>query len=61
MSIVIKFWHLASSERREIMLELGLIQDADLSLPEQERYSLAFKRCGERGLTEKLIALIESY
>ena len=46
--LVYRFWKLTMSQRREICLELGLISNAELSLPEPERYGRALLRAGER-------------
>lgn len=53
-NLVFRFWKLASSERREIAFDLGLINDADMQLPEPERYGRALISASERGLLEKL-------
>jgi hypothetical protein len=46
-NLVLRFWSLASSERREIALHLGLIEHEDIRIPEAERYGRAFQRVGE--------------
>ena len=46
-NLVLRFWSLASSERREIALALGLIEMKDMELPEAERYGRALMRAGE--------------
>lgn len=48
-NLVFRFWNLASSERREIALALGLINAEELRLPEPERYGRGLLRAGERG------------
>jgi hypothetical protein len=53
-NLVFRFWNLTISQRREITLRLGLIDEAELTLPEPERYGRALLRAGERGLLEKL-------
>lgn len=53
-NLVLRFWSLASSQRREIALQLGLIDQDDLSLPEPERYGRALLRAGELRLLERL-------
>lgn len=53
-NLVFRFWNLTISQRREITLRLGLIDQAELILPEPERYGRALLRAGERGLLEKL-------
>ena len=52
--LVFRFWNLATSQRREISLRLGLISKEEISLPEPERYGRALIRAGERGKLDKL-------
>jgi hypothetical protein len=52
--LVFRFWNLTVSQRREIALGLGLIDPAELTLPEHERYGRALLRAGERGLLEQV-------
>jgi hypothetical protein len=56
--LVYRFWNLASSQRREIRLELGLIEKNEMSLSEPERYGRAFKRAKDRDLVIKLAIAI---
>jgi len=58
-NLVFRFWNLTVSQRREITLRLGLIEEKELSLPEPERYGRALLRAGERGLLDKLAREIE--
>jgi len=58
-NLVLRFWNLASSERREIALQLGLIEPEDIRLPEAERYGRAFQRAGELGLLERVAEEIQ--
>ena len=59
-NLVLRFWDLASSQRREIALELGLLDKDEITqLPEPERYGRALSRAGERGLLEKVAEEIE--
>lgn len=53
-NLVFRFWSLTISQRREIALRLGLIEDNEIDLPEPERYGRALLRAGERGLVEDL-------
>lgn len=53
-NLVFRFWNLTISQRREIALRLGLIEPAELSLQEPERYGRALLRARERGLIDKL-------
>lgn len=58
--IVLLFWNLASSERREIALELGIVDQEEIRrLPEAERYGRALRRAGERGLLDRLTEEVE--
>jgi hypothetical protein len=58
-NLVLRFWNLASSERREIALELGLLENEEIRLPEPERYGRALSRAGARGLLETIADEIE--
>jgi predicted phosphodiesterase len=53
-NLVFRFWNLDTSERREIALRLELITEAELGLPEPERYGRALIRASERGRLEEL-------
>jgi predicted MPP superfamily phosphohydrolase len=57
-NLVLRFWELASSERREIAMALGLLDAEDMRLPEPERYDRAFVRAGERALLTRFAAEI---
>jgi hypothetical protein len=58
-NLVLRFWELASSERREIATELGLLENEEIRLPEAERYGRALGRAGERGLLDRVADEIE--
>lgn len=59
-NLVLRFWDLSSSQRREIALELNLLaQDEIIRLPEPERYGRALSRAGERGLLDRVAEEIE--
>jgi hypothetical protein len=58
-NLIYRFWELAIGERREITLKLGLITEADLQVPEPERYKKAFKEAAARGLLADLATEIE--
>ncbi len=58
-NLVLRFWELASSERREIAVALGLLEDEEIRLPEPERYGRALMRAGERGLLNSVANEIE--
>jgi hypothetical protein len=53
-NLVLRFWGLRASERRDIALRLNLIGPDEMRLPEPERYGRALLRAGERGLLEKV-------
>lgn len=57
-NLVFRFWNLTVSQRREITLGLGLIEEEELRLPEPERYGRALLRAGERGLLDALASEI---
>ena len=56
--LIDRFWELDASDRREITLELGLISEQEIDLPEQERYNAALTRASERRLLDKLERLV---
>ena len=49
-NLVIRFWNLSASQRRDVALKLSLIGRDELQLPEPERYGRALLRAGERGV-----------
>ncbi|MGX8011838.1 alpha/beta fold hydrolase [Mesorhizobium sp. ORM8.1] len=57
--LIDRFWDLDASDRREIALELGLISDGEVDLPELQRYGLALIRASERNLLDRLEKLVE--
>jgi hypothetical protein len=59
-NLIFRFWNLASSQRRDIALALGLIGEEDLRLPEAERYGRALLRAGERGLLDRVAEKVEA-
>jgi len=52
--LVFEFWQLLPSQRRQIALDLNLLEPGDNQLPEPQRYRLAFERARERKLIDKL-------
>ncbi|MEZ7809334.1 metallophosphoesterase [Alcaligenes phenolicus] len=56
--LVDRFWDLDGSERREIALELCLITDEEINLPEPQRYGIALIRASERSLLGQLEQLV---
>jgi predicted phosphodiesterase len=53
-NLVFRFWSLRASERREIVQRLDLVTEAELGLPEPERYGRALIRASERGALDAL-------
>ncbi|PKO39587.1 MAG: hypothetical protein CVU33_04420 [Betaproteobacteria bacterium HGW-Betaproteobacteria-6] len=53
-NLIFRFWKLTGSQRREIALGLGLIEEKDLAIPEPERYGRALLVARERGLLDLL-------
>jgi hypothetical protein len=53
-NIVSRFWDLDGSDKRELALDLGLITQDEVALPEPERYGKALIRAKERGLMDVL-------
>jgi hypothetical protein len=51
-NLVLRFWNLTVSQRREIALNLGPIDREELKLSEPEPYGRALLRAGERRLLE---------
>lgn len=58
--LVDRFWDLDGSDRREIALELGLITDEEINLPEPQRYGVALIRASERGVLDRLEQLVDA-
>ena len=50
--LLYRFWRLTSSQRREIMTDLGLIENGEMGLPEPERYGRALIRAAEQNKIE---------
>ncbi|WP_294642970.1 metallophosphoesterase [uncultured Aureimonas sp.] len=57
--IIHRFWAMPGHRRREVMLSLGLIGEAELAIDEPERYGMAFLRAGERNQLDVLAELID--
>ena len=57
--LIDRFWELDASDRREIALELGLITEDEINLPELQRYGIAFIRASERNLLDRLEQLVD--
>lgn len=56
--LVDRFWDLDGSDRREIALELGLITQDEVQLPEAQRYGIALIRAAERNLIDRLDQMV---
>jgi len=56
--LVDRFWDLDGSDRREIAIELGLITEEEIQLPEAQRYGVALIRAAERNLLDRLDELV---
>jgi len=56
-NLILRFWRLPSSQRRDIALRLKLIGAEEMRLPEAERYGKALLRASEKGL----LAEVEKY
>jgi hypothetical protein len=59
-SWVVRFFHLDSSDKREIAEELNLLEHGEMDLPEPVRYRQALVRAADRGLFEELKKEIEA-
>ena len=58
-NIVLRFWDLSMSDRREISQKLNLLEPEEKNLPQPERYGRALLRAGQRKLLDELAAEIE--
>ena len=58
-NIVLRFWDLSSSDRREISRKLNLLAEDEMNLPQAERYGRALLRAGERNMLDDLAREIE--
>jgi len=56
-----RFWRLPYHLRARILRQLGLIEDGEKSLPEEEKVVLAFRRARERDQLEAVRAAVEEY
>lgn len=57
--LIDRFWDLDASDRREVALQLALITEEEVALPERQRYDLALVRASERDLLDQLEKLME--
>ena len=58
-NIVLRFWNLDMSDRREISRKLKLIEPEEVNLPPGERFGRALLRAGQRNLLDTLASEIE--
>ncbi|WP_441255826.1 metallophosphoesterase [Tardiphaga sp. 285_C5_N1_2] len=58
-NIVLRFWDLTMSDRREISQKLNLLEPDEMGLPQSERYGRALLRAGQRNLLDDLANEIE--
>jgi hypothetical protein len=58
-NIVLRFWGLTMSDRREISQKLNLLEPDEMNLPQAERYGRALLRAGQRSLLDELAREIE--
>lgn len=57
--LVFRFWRLTVSQRRNLALRLNLITQADMAVPEEERYDKALNLAAERGQLEELAGEVD--
>ena len=58
-NLIFRFWNLTMSQRRDISLSLGLIDESEMELPEPERYGRALIRAREQGLLDRVAEEVE--
>jgi predicted phosphodiesterase len=58
-NLILRFWSLPASKRREIALRLKLIEEIEMKLPEPERYGRALVRAGQRNQLEEVAEAVE--
>jgi predicted phosphodiesterase len=58
-NIVLRFWDLTMSDRREISQKLHLLEPDEMNLPQPERYGRALLRAGQRKQLDELAVEIE--
>ncbi|MFH0022924.1 metallophosphoesterase [Pseudomonas fluorescens] len=54
--LLYRFWNLTSSQRRDVMILLGLLTKNEMKLPEPERYGRALIRAAERNILDQVAA-----
>jgi hypothetical protein len=58
-NIVLRFWNLDMSDRREISKKLNLVEPEEANLPPAERFGRALLRAGQRKLLDALASEID--
>lgn len=54
--LLYRFWNLSSSQRRDIVTSLNLLEDGEMKLPEPERYGRALIRAAHLNIMDKIAA-----
>ena len=54
--LLYRFWSLSSSQRRDIVTSLDLLEDGEMKLPEPERYGRALIRAAQLNIMDKIAA-----
>jgi len=57
--LVFRFWSLADSQKRDVMLKLKLITEDDLTLSDEELYDRGLRLAAQRGQLEELAREVE--
>lgn len=60
-NLAYRYWQLTGSQMREIALDLKLMTEADLKVPQEERYSKVLRAAKEKGLVEDLARRVEQF
>jgi hypothetical protein len=58
--LILRFWNLTSSQRRQVVTKLKLLEEGEIALPEPERYGRALQRAGQRDQLDLLANEITS-
>jgi hypothetical protein len=57
--LVFRFWSLADSQKRDLMLKLKLISADELTLSDEELYDRGLRLAAQRGQLEELAREVE--
>lgn len=57
--LVFRFWNLADSQKRGVMLKLKLITEDDMLLSDEEVYDRGLRLAAQRGQLEELAREVE--